>query len=56
MPASLKFIAPEEKNPVSIAFSEPYKRKIRNFEKNYLQITSPDIHDRRQLLHWANRM
>ena len=26
-----------------------------DFEKNYLQIASPDIHDRRQLLHWANR-
>ena len=55
MPARLQFIPPEQKNPISIQFSESYKRRLRAYENNYLKVIGPDIHERTQMKHWAHK-
>jgi hypothetical protein len=53
MPSKLQFVPPTSKHPISIQFSESYRRKEKAYSNNYLKILEPDIHERQEMKHWA---
>ena len=51
----LLFQRPEETSPISIQFSEAYKRYVKVCENNYMKVGEPDTTERAKMIHWANK-